>query len=407
MNGIAGWLADQTPGFWVVVSLGFVVGLLALVWYCAALSALLERLGADGWRAWVPLMGEAEVFERGGVPGWSVAYYFIPGVAIWGLVLRSRAVHRINVSFGRGVGATVLGVVLPPVWASVVGWSARTDRTPRARVATSPAPVPSGAVQPTQVDLPLSALGTPGPPPVAPSPAPPVAPSPAPPVARPTAPPPVPPRPAVAEPVPVREPAAVTEPVPVAESTHQDVGIAELMGIVGAEPASSQPAPPPQPAPPQPAPPPPPLPPPPPPPPVAPVPSVPASQDTTVVQEDWEGTVVLDRPAATTWWLVLADGRRFELEGQSVVVGRQPVVHDASVHALAIPDDTRTLSKKHARFTWDNGWFVTDLNSTNGIVLRLGDGERALGPGETTRVEGGLLLGSLEVEIRELEEDPS
>ena len=107
--------AEGVVGLAIAMSLlGGLAGVGVYVWYSLALSALFTKLGVDSWRAWVPVLNEMEILGRGGVPAWSVVYYFIPLVNIYGLYLKATAVHRINLELGRRAGMTVLGVVLPP-----------------------------------------------------------------------------------------------------------------------------------------------------------------------------------------------------------------------------------------------------------------------------------------------------
>uniref|UniRef100_UPI001F217023 DUF5684 domain-containing protein n=1 Tax=Cellulomonas citrea TaxID=1909423 RepID=UPI001F217023 len=129
----------------VLTLVGLVLGAAVYCWYAAALAAVLRRLGAPGWRAWVPVLNEMELLERGGVPGWSVVYFFVPVVALYGLYLHVVAAHRITVRLGRGAGATVLALLVPPVWASLLGWSrAMPEQDLAPRVAS-----PTGLAAPT------------------------------------------------------------------------------------------------------------------------------------------------------------------------------------------------------------------------------------------------------------------
>ncbi|WP_101847554.1 DUF5684 domain-containing protein [Zhihengliuella sp. ISTPL4] len=114
----------------VIVGLGLLVGLAVYVWYALALSRLFPRIDGEGWKGWVPVLNEAEILARGGVPAWSVVFYFIPLVQLYGIYLKVVATHRINRRFGRGAGMTVLAILLPPVWATVLAWG--------------PAPYPEG-----------------------------------------------------------------------------------------------------------------------------------------------------------------------------------------------------------------------------------------------------------------------
>ncbi|WP_067248989.1 DUF5684 domain-containing protein [Microbacterium resistens] len=101
-------------------AVGVLVAAALFVWYAVALSRLFPRLGGEGWKGWVPVLNEAEILARGGVPAWSVVFFFIPLVQFYGLYLRIVAVHRITVRFRRGAGFTVLGVLLPPLWATLL-----------------------------------------------------------------------------------------------------------------------------------------------------------------------------------------------------------------------------------------------------------------------------------------------
>lgn len=69
---------------------------------------------------------------------------------------------------------------------------------------------------------------------------------------------------------------------------------------------------------------------------------------------------------------------------------------------ILLVDATGTMSKLHARLRRDGEqWFVTDLHSRNGTSLRDPKGRlMSLRPGVETRVEGTLLLGGLEAELR-------
>ncbi|KQR39529.1 DUF5684 domain-containing protein [Microbacterium sp. Leaf159] len=108
----------------IVGGLGVLIGIAIYVWYAYALSRLFPRIDGEGWKGWVPILNEAEILARGGVPAWSVVFYFIPIVQLYGIYLKVVATHRINQRFGRGAGMTVLAILLPPVWATVLAWGA-------------------------------------------------------------------------------------------------------------------------------------------------------------------------------------------------------------------------------------------------------------------------------------------
>uniref|UniRef100_UPI00046858F4 DUF5684 domain-containing protein n=1 Tax=Leifsonia aquatica TaxID=144185 RepID=UPI00046858F4 len=111
----------------VITSIALIVGLAVFLWYAAALSRVFARRGVEPWRAWVPVLNEAEILRLGGRPAWAVVFFFIPIVCLYAVVLRGMAAYRIGATFGRGGGATVLAVLLPPVWATVLA----STREPR------------------------------------------------------------------------------------------------------------------------------------------------------------------------------------------------------------------------------------------------------------------------------------
>jgi hypothetical protein len=91
---------------------------------------------------------------------------------------------------------------------------------------------------------------------------------------------------------------------------------------------------------------------------------------------DDETRVAPPRKSRAAWRLVLADGTAHVVSGK-VVVGRQPVL-SASTGAesvLKVADPDGLMSKSHAAFEVEKGaLWVTDLGSTNGIVILNADG---------------------------------
>jgi pSer/pThr/pTyr-binding forkhead associated (FHA) protein len=124
-----------------------------------------------------------------------------------------------------------------------------------------------------------------------------------------------------------------------------------------------------------------------------------AEDDDDLDDEDGE-TVVVDRRPWIQWRLSVDGVGEFPLTGESVLLGRKPTSTNGS-QALAIPDTTRTLSKVHARLDLvDGAWIITDLNSTNGVVIPAPDGtEQLLSPGEAVAVSGTFILGKVSMSI--------
>ncbi|MFX5603137.1 FHA domain-containing protein, partial [Acinetobacter baumannii] len=66
------------------------------------------------------------------------------------------------------------------------------------------------------------------------------------------------------------------------------------------------------------------------------------------------------------------NGIPVDLTSDVVILGRRPAPDAAHPDAqlVAIADETRTVSKTHARLQLrGEKWFVTDLDSTNGVLF--------------------------------------
>jgi hypothetical protein len=319
-----------------------------------------RKAGQAPWKAWVPVVNAWTLFELAGMRGWwslviaGAAVVVGVGAAVTGGVLSSAALNasfsgdaggaqsllaaavvipavlwllvaipalilhvRMLIRVGRGFGLTgghvVLGVLLFPVWASIVGWgSARwlgagTALPPVAPVEHTPLP----PVVPALADF----SGRPAP---------------APGFSR----------------LPVF--GAVSP-----DTGGTDAGAAAPFGIP-AGPSSNPWAPPSRAAAP--------------PPPSVSVQNSPTPSDSDAVEDH---TVLAGR-RHPSWSLVLPDGAVVALTGDAAVLGRNPVApaHAPRAQVVAVDDATRTVSKTHALLTRTaTGWTVTDLDSTNGVFV--------------------------------------
>ncbi|WP_240659015.1 DUF5684 domain-containing protein, partial [Microbacterium sp. CPCC 204701] len=89
------------------------------LWVALALSAVFRKSGEENWKAWVPILNSIVLLQLAGLSPWLVLLVLVPFA---GIVVFAVAVHRVSVAFGYGAGMTVLGILLFPVWASVIGW---------------------------------------------------------------------------------------------------------------------------------------------------------------------------------------------------------------------------------------------------------------------------------------------
>jgi hypothetical protein len=133
--------------------------------------------------------------------------------------------------------------------------------------------------------------------------------------------------------------------------------------------------------------------------PAPPAPPVEIDEDTDDVFE----RTVLARRRRTVWRLTPPDGTPIVLTGDTVVLGRRPVasVSDSQTQLVEIADPTRSLSKTHARLELRDGvWFITDLNSTNGIYLvDEGGSETEIAPESPAEAGSEFLLGQLRMTL--------
>ena len=114
MDNLSGPSVLVVAGIWSVVFIGY------YVWYLWSLSRLFPKIGLPSWAGWVPVWNQWQLVQRGGLPGWLVLLGLIPFLGVVVLVVLIIAINRINSEHGKGPGFTVLGVVLPPLWAMLL-----------------------------------------------------------------------------------------------------------------------------------------------------------------------------------------------------------------------------------------------------------------------------------------------
>lgn len=139
----------------------------------------------------------------------------------------------------------------------------------------------------------------------------------------------------------------------------------------------------------------------------APPPPIPASvvvaaaEAAEAEEEEYGETIVVDRKPKIRWRLTVEGGKSFPLVEDKVLLGRKPATTTDGTQALAVPDPTRTLSKLHARLELVDGqWTITDLNSTNGVLLVDDAGvETLVEAGTPVAVNGQFVLGKLGMSI--------
>ncbi|GAA3906577.1 DUF5684 domain-containing protein [Microbacterium invictum] len=120
------------------------------------------------------------------------------------------------------------------------------------------------------------------------------------------------------------------------------------------------------------------------------------------VDDEFDHTVIARRKRPA-WQLIPASGRPIALTSDVVILGRQPAPDPARPRAqlVALDDRTRTVSKTHARLELHaDGWQLTDLHSTNGVLLPTVLGtEIEIEPGSTVPAGDRFLLGDAELRL--------
>lgn len=134
------------------------------------------------------------------------------------------------------------------------------------------------------------------------------------------------------------------------------------------------------------------------------------SQPDTLAAQPPPASSINDKTRITTrsprrevrWQLVCADGAVIDVDG-TIVVGRDPSSSlVANSTAVPIADDGRSMSKSHAALSvTDEGLFVEDLHSTNGVRIIRGGEEFEVSPGSPAplRADDVLVLGEREFGI--------
>lgn len=390
------------PGALAVASIvQTLLGIGLYVWTALALTAVFRKVGIAPWKAWVPVLNIWELFALAGMRGWWAAVLaggailvgiistvvaglftaaalnagfggdagsaagalaaavIIPALiwlafAVFVVILEVRMLRAVNRGFGLGTAYTVLGVLLFPVWASIVGWgSAQWHGTetaaegPFRRGTAAVADVPTPPASSSTASSPPPAAAAPGSGPFAPPPAFPAA-SDAPPAP-----------PAAAEPVsasPWAPPLPPAEPAAAPAAPQPWVSApAATAAPVAAEPVAAPPA--------------------------APVAATPVAAPTpasAVPADDLDERTVLAARRGPQASLRLPDGTTVALASDVAVLGRNPLAPAEAPEAQPVPIDdvTRTISKTHALLRrTPEGWRITDLASTNGVFVGADESE--------------------------------
>jgi hypothetical protein len=371
----------------VQIVCGVLLGVGVYAWMSFALAAVLSQLGQAGRVAWVPVAryaAAARAADLSTVSVWTARGLATVGWATFGVAVASRAADATNASqslvaiaalgFALGLAGSVVGWVLwilaanrielrlvlerrlawlaaivPPLWATIVGFGAANDAAPRRITSDALGEDDSGdATRITaRVAAAQAASHVQNQPPVAAS-------------NEPQA---TMPRGAGEKPM-TTEDFDITGEYPRAFSPYDRSHAAPQSAVAPAGP-----------------------------------PHAPAAAHAGLPWEyDEDDATLFAKRRHARWILRVVDGEEYPIEDVTTI-GREGIRPIPGV--LSIQDDTRTMSKLHARLRRESdNWFITDLGSTNGTYVRDGSGVELEVKAQTeAKVNGTLLLGDLEAII--------
>ncbi|MGX1701007.1 DUF5684 domain-containing protein [Microbacterium sp. NPDC055357] len=129
--------------------------------------------------------------------------------------------------------------------------------------------------------------------------------------------------------------------------------------------------------------------------------SVSAQNRRPQIPDDAFDETIIARRRRTDWSLVTPSGDPVPIGAEVVLLGRRPQPDPGHPSAQLISIDDGTVSKTHARLELrGDTWWVTDLNSTNGVVFAtlLGTEVEAT-PGVAIEAGDRFLLGDAEIRL--------
>ena len=88
----------------------FFVYALVIIFMIVCLWRIFTKAGKPGWAAIIPIYNTIVILEIVGKPVWWFILLLIPFVNI---VIGIMVIHRLSVVFGKGVGMTILLIILP------------------------------------------------------------------------------------------------------------------------------------------------------------------------------------------------------------------------------------------------------------------------------------------------------
>lgn len=115
-------------------AIGIILYLAILVLTIAGMWKVFSKAGKPGWAAIVPIYNLIVMLEIAGKPVWWILLLFIPGV---NLIIAIMIIHQISLSFGGGVGTTLLLLFLPFIGIPMLGFGSAQYTPPATALRTA------------------------------------------------------------------------------------------------------------------------------------------------------------------------------------------------------------------------------------------------------------------------------
>ncbi len=101
---------------------------LILIIIVAGLWKVFEKAGKPGWAAIIPIYNLIILLEIVGKPTWWIILMLIPFV---NFIIAIILYHQLSLSFGQGVGMTIMLIILPFVALPMLGFGSATYKGPQ------------------------------------------------------------------------------------------------------------------------------------------------------------------------------------------------------------------------------------------------------------------------------------
>ena len=119
---------DSVPSGMAAMGTGILIFyLVILVLMIASMWKIFTKAGKPGWAAIIPIYNFIVLLEIVGKPIWWILLLIIPFVNFIILIIIT---HRLSISFGQGVGTTILLIILPFIGYPMLGFGSASYSGP-------------------------------------------------------------------------------------------------------------------------------------------------------------------------------------------------------------------------------------------------------------------------------------